>query len=712
MQTVFLALGGIAAVAGPVIVVFGAIVSAIGAIVGSAATIGIVTAAIVGLSIQMAPLIGIAAAWYAAWQTNFGGVRELVATVASAIGSAWDAMTVKVSELNAKVTAETSKFWNENGEDIKKAVAKASEAVKTIWQGVLAFWKTHGESLKAITSAVWGVISTVVVAAVRHIGGVIKLLAAIINGDWSKAWQATKGILNNVIAAWLSLLVNAGSLIVNAIKMALQNVWSLGGWILGQAKILGTSLIKGFALGILSGESVVISAAKSIATSAITSAKGILGIQSPSKVFFAIGKDTAQGFVDGIAAMKASTQKAMASILDVSGMKLGKGDSAGVELLTSLVGDLSKVNVVTKEAEVRLLLTAAAYDKVNKAVKERIILAAKELDNIDANKEGAAWLEKLRAIGVEVVEATNLQATANLLATEKMKGLTEETRKLYMWEAARADLRLSQAAIDELDSAGPNTGIPGTDNSGLPNGEGIGGFSNFPPPPIQPWNDFWGMMQNRLSRFRDSLPSMKEAIGVNLVDSISRIGDVFANAVMQWDGTAKGFFKSIATGFADMARQIIAEMIKIAVMKAVLNLFQGLLGGKAPSIPGGGLGGLGDSAFSPDGTGFASGGFTGFGGKFDPAGIVHKGEYVIPKNIVSQMGVGFFDSLLGNQPQMSYAGGGMVGGSSNIYNNSSASNVWNINVQGGTSREQNMQTASMVRREIAAVMQQDQMRNK
>jgi TP901 family phage tail tape measure protein len=33
---------------------------------------------------------------------------------------------------------------------------------------------------------------------------------------------------------------------------------------------------------------------------------------------------------------------------------------------------------------------------------------------------------------------------------------------------------------------------------------------------------------------------------------------------------------------------------------------------------------------------FASGGFTGRGGKYDPAGIVHKGEYVVPKQFVNQ----------------------------------------------------------------------------
>nr|WP_223217090.1 tape measure protein [Rhizobium cauense] len=54
--------------------------------------------------------------------------------------------------------------------------------------------------------------------------------------------------------------------------------------------------------------------------------------------------------------------------------------------------------------------------------------------------------------------------------------------------------------------------------------------------------------------------------------------------------------------------------------------------------------------------GFAGGGYTGPGGKYDPAGIVHRGEYVIPKEVVDKLGVGNLERLLGG-----YAEGGLVG---------------------------------------------------
>jgi lambda family phage tail tape measure protein len=63
--------------------------------------------------------------------------------------------------------------------------------------------------------------------------------------------------------------------------------------------------------------------------------------------------------------------------------------------------------------------------------------------------------------------------------------------------------------------------------------------------------------------------------------------------------------------------------------------------------------------------GFAEGGYTGHGGKYEPAGVVHRGEYVLPQEVVRSIGVGNLDALrsmyTGAAPgRGSYATGGMV----------------------------------------------------
>jgi hypothetical protein len=66
---------------------------------------------------------------------------------------------------------------------------------------------------------------------------------------------------------------------------------------------------------------------------------------------------------------------------------------------------------------------------------------------------------------------------------------------------------------------------------------------------------------------------------------------------------------------------------------------------------------------------YAQGGYTGAGGKYEPAGVVHRGEYVVPKQHVNQStglpNPGFMNALGSQMPASrgpSYAGGGPVAG--------------------------------------------------
>jgi hypothetical protein len=56
---------------------------------------------------------------------------------------------------------------------------------------------------------------------------------------------------------------------------------------------------------------------------------------------------------------------------------------------------------------------------------------------------------------------------------------------------------------------------------------------------------------------------------------------------------------------------------------------------------------------------FDKGGYTGEGGRYEPAGIVHKGEYVFEKPIVDKVGIQNFERL--HSALRSYATGGYVG---------------------------------------------------
>lgn len=63
----------------------------------------------------------------------------------------------------------------------------------------------------------------------------------------------------------------------------------------------------------------------------------------------------------------------------------------------------------------------------------------------------------------------------------------------------------------------------------------------------------------------------------------------------------------------------------------------------------------------PGGEGYSNGGFTGIGGKFDPAGIVHKGEVVWSQEDIKRWGgVNVVEAMRTSQPPKGYSDGGLV----------------------------------------------------
>lgn len=114
--------------------------------------------------------------------------------------------------------------------------------------------------------------------------------------------------------------------------------------------------------------------------------------------------------------------------------------------------------------------------------------------------------------------------------------------------------------------------------------------------------------------------------------------DGMGNALWNFASKGKGDFKSFAVSVINDIGQMITKML---VMNAVKS------GSTAMGI---------GSWF-----GFADGGYTGDGGKHDVAGVVHKGEWVVPQNVVQKPGMlNFLNKLTYGS---GYADGGLVGGS-------------------------------------------------
>jgi len=131
--------------------------------------------------------------------------------------------------------------------------------------------------------------------------------------------------------------------------------------------------------------------------------------------------------------------------------------------------------------------------------------------------------------------------------------------------------------------------------------------------------------------------------------------------------TVKGFFsdfvgglrqgKTIWESFADAATRALDRIIDKMLNNFIDAIFQVNDAAAGSSRGGGGFFG---SIFGWIGKlfGFASGGYTGPGSMYQPAGIVHAGEYVFSKSAVDRIGLGYLDSL--HSAAKGYMAGGYV----------------------------------------------------
>ncbi|HFV9291666.1 TPA: tape measure protein [Serratia fonticola] len=143
--------------------------------------------------------------------------------------------------------------------------------------------------------------------------------------------------------------------------------------------------------------------------------------------------------------------------------------------------------------------------------------------------------------------------------------------------------------------------------------------------------------------------------------------------------------QSIVQNLIDMAAQ---ALVTSSIMQSITGVVGGLaggIGGAASGVSGAaGSAGTGAMGLSTSWTAYDLGGYTGAGGKYEPAGVVHRGEFVMTKEATERIGV---ENLYGMM--RGYADGGLVspspvGGGSSGVRALTASQPVGYGVGGGT----------------------------
>ena len=158
-----------------------------------------------------------------------------------------------------------------------------------------------------------------------------------------------------------------------------------------------------------------------------------------------------------------------------------------------------------------------------------------------------------------------------------------------------------------------------------------------------------------LQGFQDWIDASTDASNVAREATIA-VFDGFSDYISQIVTTGEASFKEFTVNILKMISDIITRLL---IAKALKSALEGTELGAA--------------------LGFANGGYTGDGGKYQPAGTVHKGEFVFTKEATSRIGVKNLYALM-----RGYANGGVVGGPSGYANGGLVSGGTDVNVSGIT----------------------------
>lgn len=328
-------------------------------------------------------------------------------------------------------------------------------------------------------------------------------------------------------------------------------------------------------------------------------------------------------------------------------------DNATVELLAldsqlKVLKDHRSINDVisqqrkdlwTTEAQIQVLEDASGRRKLS--VQEQSLLAH--------SKEVISLKEQLAIKGDQVVAQEQLNKRMD--TATKYENQMSAKRSALTGSATLSDRAAGRTlAYAQLESGWENAGGKTTD---VDYQRELTALNKYYAAEDSLRGDWLSGAKKGFAEYQDSATNVYSAMQNAASSALGGMSDMLTNLVT----TGKASFKSFATSILKTIVQITNQLlVAYAVQKAM-----GWVSGSFDGPQGGGIGSASfvgpvqawNGGYIPE---YDGGGYTGPGGKFEPKGIVHGGEFVFTKESTARLGVGNLYRLM-----RGYASGGYVG---------------------------------------------------
>jgi phage-related protein len=264
-------------------------------------------------------------------QTALGAVRASlppiiagVQGVLAAVGSAFQTLMPIVRQIAAvflqywpQIKTTISSVFSSVVSIITSALSIIQSQIRGVTAIVSVLWRNGlGKAVLGTVQAVFPAILGIIRGAFNIIAGLFKVLASLMKGDWSGAWagikQTLSGALTVITSAIRGTFGTIKALFAGLGRLILNAVGNLGNLLYN----LGRDIISGLVRGIKAAAGAVGDAIAGVARGALDRAKGILHVNSPSKVFAKqVGAPIGEGIAVGVLSTRGQVAAAVRRII-------------------------------------------------------------------------------------------------------------------------------------------------------------------------------------------------------------------------------------------------------------------------------------------------------------------------------------------------------------------------------------------------------------
>lgn len=522
------------------------------------------------------------------------------------------------------------------------------EAIANVLNQIAAFWNAHGEEIKAGWRQTLDAILSIAKAGLEAL-----------KGDWNAAGKS----LGDALLKGREVLKNSMSFLVGVAIDAVREQWP-------KVRAAGIELGKGLADGVWEGikNSDTATKVKLWAIDVAMAARQAWAIRSPSQVFYAMGQQIAAGLHLGIQSGAPQIQQTLADLLDITANKFTKAPKKPAEHAAKQIADMLRKqadalrDIGGRETEVQRVNRLLSDPSVAKRIDER----TKALIRQAAALQDTLGLTRPRIVGSAAQD--QFEADAELIRQSGItRPRTQGTRtrpRLFGALPDETDLRIAEVYAGVLDD------LNGKLQGHVQLSQVEITLQRLQSAGLTDLTDARAQEALAIAAAIDQQDALNES-RQRINKWASDISDIFARAAYDWDGTFKGFFRSLGQGFMDMARRIFAEATQSFVFGGVQSLLGAIFGGRNQQQQGGGIGGFFNNLFggifrsggaSPVGATAGGGAGTQLGSGL-AAALGFPGSISVPASS-SQSGLSIqqIAAIAQGNPAGGAAGGGGLGG--------------------------------------------------